>query len=81
MRTALKQVRPLPDYRLQLTFQNGSLAIINMSRRIKTLRFSRLSSESVFATARAEGDRVVWRDGDSPFSFTCTDLLDTMLLD
>ncbi len=81
MGTALKAVKPLPDYRLELTFQNGSAAVVNMERRVRTLRFACLSSETTFATARAEGDKVVWMDEGHPFGVYCGELLDAMLLE
>ena len=80
MESVLKSVRPLPDYRLELAFQNGSTAVVNMRQRVRTLRFARLASVQVFATARAEGDKVVWQDGKTIFGVYCGELLDAMLL-
>ena len=62
MDTILKTVAPLPDYRLALTFRNGSSAVVNMERRVRTLRFARLASPQVFRSVKAEGDKVVWAD-------------------
>ena len=81
MGTTLREARPLPGYRLELSFQNGSSAVLNMAQRVNTLRFSRLSSEETFKTARAQGDRVVWTDGADTFGFYCSELLDVLLLD
>ena len=81
MDSVLKAVRPLPDHRLELAFQNGSTAIVNMEQRVRTLRFARLAPAQVFATARAEGDRVVWQDGKTSFGVYCGELLDAMLMD
>ena len=81
MVSALKEVRPLPDYRLELSFQNGSTAVVNLQRRIQTLRFARLAPAKVFATARTEGDRVVWQDGEASFGVYCSELLDAMMMD
>ena len=81
MESALKKVMPLEDYRLELTFRNGSTAVVNLARRVKALRFSRLASPETFATARAEGDRVVWTDGETPFGVYCGELLDAMMMD
>lgn len=81
MDTVLKSVTPLPDYRLELTFRNGSTAIVNMERRIQTLRFARLSSPQIFATAKADGDKVVWQDGGTSFGVYCNELLDAMLME
>ena len=81
MDSVLKVVRPQPDFRLELVFQNGSTAVVNMKQRIRTIRFARLASEQVFATARAEGDKVVWQDGEMVFGVYCGELLDAMLMD
>ena len=56
MGEALKSVTPMTGFRLELAFQNGSRAVVNMEKQVRTLRFSRLASEKVFATAKAEGD-------------------------
>ena len=77
----LLSAKPLTGHRLELVFRNGSTAVVNMERRVKTLRFSRLDAEAVFGTAKAEGDRVVWFDGESPFAVYCSELLDAMMMD
>jgi hypothetical protein len=81
MDSGLYEVRPLPDYRLELQFRNGSKAIVNLQGRIKTIRYSPLTSPGLFATARAEGEKVVWRNESGTFSAWCSELLEAMLLD
>lgn len=81
MGTVLKSVQPLPDYQLKLKFQNGSWAVVNMKKRVRTLRFSRLAFPEFFSTGRAAGDKVEWSDGHDTISVYCSELLDTMLLD
>ena len=81
MDTILKTVTPLPGYRLALTFRNGSSAVVNMERRVRTLRFARLASLQVFTSVKADGDRVVWQDGGASFGVYCYELLDAMLLE
>ena len=81
MGAGLSEVKPLPDYRLKMCFRNGSEAIVNLRGRIKTIRYSRLTSPDLFETARAEGDKVVWSDGADTVSAWCSELLDAMLLD
>lgn len=81
METILKTVAPLPGYRLALTFRNGSSAVVNMERRVRTLRFARLASPQVFTSVKADGDRVVWQDGGASFGVYCYELLDAMLLE
>ena len=78
---ALKSVTPMTGFRLELAFQNGSRAVINMEKRVGTLRFARIASEKVFATAKAEGDKVVWSDGGSKFGVYCSELLGAMMMD
>lgn len=81
METILKTVSPLPDYRLALTFRNGSSAVINMERRVRTLRFARLASPQVFTSVKTDGDKVVWQDGGTSLGVYCNELLDAMLMD
>ena len=80
MDTILKTVAPLPGYRLALTFRNGSSAVVNMERRVRTLRFARLAPQ-VFTSVKADGDKVVWQDGGASFGVYCYELLDAMLLE
>ena len=77
----LRSAKPLPSHRIELIFKNGSTAVINMERRIGTLRFARIADEAVFASAKAEGDKVVWFDGNTPFAVYCSELLDAMMMD
>ena len=77
----LKEVHPVKDYRLELVFRNGSRAVVNMEKRIHTLRFSRLTSKKLFMTAKAAGDRIVWSDGNEEFSVYVNDILDLMMMD
>jgi len=81
METILESVAPLPGYRLALTFRNGSSAVVNMERRVRTLRFARLASPQVFTTVKADGDKVVWQDGGTSFGVYCHELLDAMLME
>ena len=81
MDAGLSDVKPLPDFRLEMNFRNGSKAVVNLRGRIKTVRYSRLTSPELFATARAEGDKVVWGDDGGMVSAWCSELLEAMLLD
>ena len=81
MSTSLTEVKALPRYRIRLDFRNGSTALVNMEQRVRTLRFSCLSSEEMFATAKAEGDKVVWTDGRNTFWVYCGELLDALMMD
>lgn len=81
MDAVLKKATPLNGHWLELRFQNGSIAVVNMEKRVHTLRFARIAPQEIFATARAEGDRVVRADGVTPFGVYCSELLDAMMMD
>ena len=81
MAEGLIKVQPMPDYRLELLFGNGSKAVVNMAQRVRTVRFSRLASPEFFATARPEGEKVIWSDGSGSLSVWCSELLESMLMD
>ena len=81
MAEGLLKVQPMSDYRLELMFGNGSRAVVNMAKRVQTVRFSKLASPTLFATARAEGEKVVWSDDNEKISVWCSELLESMLMD
>ena len=81
MAEGLINVRPLPDYRIELLFGNGSKAVVNMAQRVQTVRFSRLASPEFFATAKPEGEKIVWSDDSGSLSVWCSELLESMLMD
>ena len=80
MDAVLKEVKPQAGYRLELMFQNGSTAVVNMERQVHTLRFACIAPRDIFITAQAEGDKVVWAVGRVPFSVYCGELLDAMMM-
>lgn len=74
-------LRVLPDYQLKLYFPNGSKAIIDMKQRVHAIRFGRLSSPGLFATARLTDGEVVWDDGTYCVRASINELLDSMQMD
>ena len=81
MDAVLLRATPLPGFLLELKFLNGSTAIVNLARRVQTVRFAGLAAWEMFSTARAEGDRVVWSDGKREIGVFCGELLDAMMMD
>lgn len=71
----------LPEYQLELRFPNGSKAIIDMKRRVHAIRFGRLSSPGLFATARLTDGEVVWDNGTYCVRASINELLDSMQMD
>lgn len=81
MGQGLVSVKPLPDFRLEMEFRNGSKALVNLENRVRTVRFHELSSAELFASAKAVGDKVVWSDGVRTFGVYCNEILDAMMMD
>ena len=81
MDVLLQEAKPMSGYRLALRFQNGSFAVVNLARRVHTIRFGRLASQEMFATAKAAGDSVIWSDGKNTVRISCDELLDAMMMD
>ena len=71
----------LPRYQLRLSFPNGSIAVVDMRRRVQAVRFGRLASPELFETARLMGGEVVWDDGEHCVRATINELLDSMQMD
>lgn len=81
MRESLKNVYPMDHYRLEMIFMNGSRAIVNMEKRTRSMRFSKLASPDFFATAKVCGDRVIWSDGRDTVTAYVGEIIDLMMLD
>ena len=81
MEAVLRKVTALPGYLLVLYFENGSIAVVNMARRVSTIRFALLADFELFSTATAFGDRIVWSNGKQRFDVSCDEILDTMMMD
>ena len=74
-------LKVLPKYRLKLDFPNGSEAKIDMSNRIHGVRFGKLASEDLFATAQLAADNVIWNDGTQYEQASINELLDSMQME
>jgi hypothetical protein len=59
----VKNVQPLPDYQLLLTFANGEKAIFDVKPYLDKGVFSALRDESLFKSVRVSFDTVEWGNG------------------
>ena len=57
---AVTDVKALPDYLLQLTFNNGEHKVFDMKPYLETGIFKGLKDEKIFRTARVSFDTVEW---------------------
>ncbi len=74
----LKSITPLKDYRLFLEMTSGSVAIIDLSKKLDTARFYSLRDEDLFKTVVTDGDYVIW--GDGAVRVTVKELINVLLL-
>ncbi len=56
-------VKPLADYMLEVTFNNGETRLFDVKPYIRGEWFSELSDETVFRQVKVEGLSVAWPDG------------------
>ncbi|MDB5191175.1 MAG: hypothetical protein JWQ96_738 [Segetibacter sp.] len=57
---AVTDVKPLTNYLLRLTFQNGEQKVFDMKPYLETGIFKALKDESIFNTAKVSFDTVEW---------------------
>lgn len=62
MNPRVRQVQPLDNFQLRLTFANGEQRIFNVSPYLKYDAFRRLGNPAYFSLAHAEHGTVVWPD-------------------
>ncbi len=62
----IQSVTPLEGFRLLVAFSNGSSITVDLSAKLKTVRFAELSDVKLFNDARIDkngGEAIVWGDG------------------
>ena len=62
----IKSVTPLKSFRLLVAFNNGSSITVDLSAKLKTVRFAELSDIELFNDVRADKageELIVWGDG------------------
>jgi len=59
----ISTVIPLEDYRLLVELDTGSSITVNLAKKLKTIRFSKLSDISVFENVKFNSETIVWGDG------------------
>ena len=60
MYLAVKEVKPLEDYQLVLTFENGEIRIFDMKPYLDKGIYRELKDESKFKTVRVSFDSIEW---------------------
>lgn len=56
-------VLPLPRFLLQISLQNGSELSVNMRSWMITAQYNKLRKESVWESAKTDGENIIWSNG------------------
>ena len=51
----IRQVTPLPDYRLKLELTSGSLLVLNMAEQLNQVRYAPLRDVDIFGSVTTDG--------------------------
>ena len=63
MYISITAVKPLPDYQLELTFENAEQRIFDLKPYLSTGIFSELKDAAVFNSVHISFDTVEWNNG------------------
>ena len=63
MYVGVKDVKPLPDFRLLITFENGEERMFNVEPYLDKGVFRELRNESLFSSVHVSFDTVEWANG------------------
>jgi hypothetical protein len=56
-------VKPLPDYKLELTFENQEKRVFDLSSYLDFGVFQELKDQSIFNSVRVSFDTIEWNNG------------------
>lgn len=74
----IRSVMPMKDYRLFMEMESGSSVTVNLSGKLKTMKYAELIDEAFFNTAMTDGDYVVW--GGGRLRLTVKELMEVTLI-
>jgi len=63
MNPRVKEVKPIVDYQLELTFSNEEKRVFDMKPYLKTGRFAELKNEALFASVICTMGSIQWQNG------------------
>jgi hypothetical protein len=77
-----KDVRPLPDYKLEIETGTGNLILFDFKTRLQTAQFGDLRDETLFQSVCTDGERLLFRaPGHMGVEVTAADFLDLLAVD
>lgn len=63
MRPKAIEVKPLENYKLQITFDNGETGIFDVKPYLEYIQFKDLKNEELFKTVKIAGLSIEWDNG------------------
>ncbi len=63
MNPRVKSIQPMPDFELEIVFNNGEIKKFDVKPFMNLGLFKELFDHSLFQTAKAESGTVVWDNG------------------
>ena len=55
-------IRPMDGYFMEVKFSNGSTVILNLEKKLRTVRFSPLRDKGLFQSAATDGNSIRWNE-------------------
>lgn len=74
----IRAVMPLKDHRLFMEMESGSTVTVDLSQKLRTVKYAPLGDEALFADVATDGDYVVW--GNGRVRVSVKELMDVVLL-
>ena len=74
----IKSVLPMKGYRLLMEMEGGSIVIVDLSDKLRTMKYAGLVEKIFFDTAITDGDYVSW--GGDRLRVTVNELMEVVLL-
>ncbi len=72
----ISAVWPMQDGELQIIFETGNTAMVNLQPKFRTARFGPLQDETIWKSAATDGNFVRWyRNGSPVVEIACDELL------
>lgn len=74
----IKAVVPMKDYRLFMEMESGSSVTVDLSVRLKTMKYAELEDVTLFKNVKTDGDYVIW--GGGRVKLTVNELMEVVLM-
>ncbi len=59
----IRWVAPMKGHRLLMEMESGSSVTVDLSVKLRTMKYKALEDEALFQSVKTDGDYVIWGDG------------------